>query len=302
TSAVARIEYTPGVCLKRLGTGPHVHHHRGVVVQQHLIEYYIFFTTFSDTGSIVPFLRQSSSGSHTSPDMRAVSIMALALKLLSFYGSLESVRPSLLEKGFVSAHEKRFLKPIIDELLGLNHQAPIAPAQLNVDLAQLIRDDCKHPIAANYRQTMKSLNVDLKEFMIYDPQVGGHPEVKLAYTPFVTTNVTIYKHAACTGRVSGLFLNATFPIGVSCNGYHYMQTPFMYIAEINGQQQPVPLANMSLIMSMINGNIMEVTMGTIVDGVCAVNTYIPTDANACSSGTLKSLNVTQMQATITVSN
>ncbi|CAG2166544.1 unnamed protein product [Oppiella nova] len=186
--------------------------------------YYIFFTTFSGTGSIVPFLRQSSSGSHTSPDMRAVSIMPP--------GSPESVRPSLLEKGFVSAHEKRFLKPIIDELLGLNHPAPIAPAQLNVDLAQLIRGDCKHPIAANYRQTMKSLNVDLKEFMVYDPQVGGHPEVKL-------------------------------------------------------------------------GNIMEVTMGTIVDGVCAgdfiytVNTYIPTDANACSSGALKSLNVTQMQVTIT---
>ena len=83
-----------------------------------------------------------------------------------------------------SAHEKRFLKPLIDSLL---HPKPVgaSPAQLSVNLDQLLKDDCKHPLAANYHNTLKQLNVDLGEFMWTH---ANSTEVKLGMKNFALIN------------------------------------------------------------------------------------------------------------------
>ncbi|CAG2105401.1 unnamed protein product [Medioppia subpectinata] len=64
-------------------------------------------------------------------------------------------------------------------------------------------------------------------------------------------------------------LTKSAPIELTCNGYHYRQTPFSYTADFNGQKEVMGLADSNQIMSFVNANIVEVNLGTITSGRCA---------------------------------
>ncbi|CAG2179264.1 unnamed protein product, partial [Oppiella nova] len=129
------------------------------------------------------------------------------------------------------------------------------PAVINVEIEQLLRDDSRLHLAADFNNTLKQLNVDLSKFMVVDPTQPGHREIHLAFTPYVNTALSVDKHSKCDGNASitALYLNTTYSTDMACSGYHYKQFPFEYTIDVNGQPEVLPLAAMNQAMASVNG-------------------------------------------------
>ncbi|CAG2102863.1 unnamed protein product [Medioppia subpectinata] len=139
----------------------------------------------------------------------------------------------------------------------------------------LLKADCRHPLPTDYKQTLRRLDVDLREFLVKDRRNRNHTEIILASSPFVRTTVDLSRRVKCEPNaesgLTGLSENLIgAPIELTCNGYYqqHMPTPYEYIAHFHGQQEAMVLAQSNQYMSFNNGNIMEVHTGRITEGKC----------------------------------
>ncbi|CAG2176252.1 unnamed protein product, partial [Oppiella nova] len=163
------------------------------------------------------------------------------------------------------------LKPIQSILHpGAGQAGGNRPAVINVEIEQLLRDDSRLQLAADFNNTLKTLNIDGSKFFAVDPTQPGHREIHLAFTPYVKTALSVDKHSTCDGNagITALYLNTTYATDMACSGYQYKQFPFEYTIDVNGQPEVLPLAAMNQAMASVNGHTEEVHLATISGGRC----------------------------------
>ncbi|CAG2107741.1 unnamed protein product [Medioppia subpectinata] len=215
-----------------------------------------------------------------------------------------------------SVDKRGLIGDIFQHLNPLNHNCQTgtganntAPTAMKVDLDQLLQSDCEHPLSPNYKQILRRLDVDLKEFGPGDPTEPNHLEYLLAFTPFVNTTVSVSKSVKCVSngvnQLTGLSLNAVFhPMELSCSGFHFTQIPYTFSAHFNGQQQDLTVDNCNQVVSSVNGNMFELNLGAITSGRCkgdllyVQTVYTSDNPLACAQQTLNTLRITQMSAAI----
>ncbi|CAG2104767.1 unnamed protein product [Medioppia subpectinata] len=183
------------------------------------------------------------------------------------------------------------------------------PTTMKVDLDQLLQADCRHPVSVDYKQTVRRLEVDLKEFGPSDPTKPNHLEYLLAFTPFVNTTVTVNKHMKCVSngvnKLTGIALNAvSHPMELSCSGFHFRQIPYIFNAYFNGLGEDLTVENCNQVVSSVNGNMFELNLGPITSGRCkgdllyVQTVYTSDNPLACAEYSLNTLRVTHMSASI----
>ncbi|CAG2116237.1 unnamed protein product, partial [Medioppia subpectinata] len=184
-----------------------------------------------------------------------------------------------------SVDKRGLIGDIFQHLNPLNHNCQTgtgttgaAPTAMKVDLDQLLQSDCEHPLSPNYKQTLRRLDVDLKDVKCVSNGVN---------------------------QLTGLSLDAVFhPMELSCSGFHFRQIPYTFSAHFNGQQEDLTVDNCNQVVSSVNGNMFELNLGAITSGRCkgdllyVQTVYTSDNPLACAEQTLNTLRITQMSAAI----